>query len=128
VVVCKKACRETTNMNAAATVEEARSLAHRLIEYERGKCAGDVDVAIHRASSLYGIEESALRSLRYRWRSLKFVKAHIFLRLKQIDEWFDERAKQERQALNRTAEILEQRGSRAAGIARFAAEMAGTEE
>lgn len=124
----KKACRETTKMNAEATVEEARFLANRLVEYERGKCAGDVDVALHRASTLYGIEEGALRSLRYRWRSLKFVKAHVFLRLKQVDEWFEERARQERQALRRTAEILEERGSCAAGIARTAAEMVGEEE
>ncbi len=115
-------------MSAAATVEEARSLAQRLVEYERGKCAGDVDVAIHRASSLYGVDESALRSLRYRWRTLRYVKAHILDRLRHANEWLAEQANQERESLQRTAQILEQRRSPAARLARIAAEMAGTEK
>lgn len=114
-------------MDASVTIEEARGLAQRLIEHERGKCGGDVDVAIFRASSLYGVEESSLRSLRYRWRSLKFVKAHVLEKLRQIDGWLEQRARQEREVLQQTAETLERAGHPSARVARLAAEMAREE-
>ena len=119
----QNSCRETTKMDASVTIEEARCLARKIVEHERGKCGGDVDLALHRAASLYGVEESSLRSLRYRARSLKFVKAHILERLRQIDGWLEERARQEREVLQRTAETLERSGSSAAGLARAAADL-----
>lgn len=122
-MVRQKVCSESTKMNAQATVEEARSLAHRLIEYERGKCSGDVDQALWRASSMYGVDEGALRSLRYRWRSLKSVKAHVLERLRQADEWLQERARRERQILIETAETLERAGHPSARLARAAANL-----
>lgn len=120
-------CRETTKMDASVTIDEARCLARKIVEHERGKCGGDVDVAIHRVASLYGVEEGSLRSLRYRWRSLKFVKAHVLEKLRHIDGWLEQRARQEREILQQTAETLERSGSAAAGLARLAAEMAREE-
>jgi hypothetical protein len=115
-------------MSAAATIEEARMLAGKLVEFERGKCGGDVDLAMFNASTKYGVDESSLRSLRYRWRSLKFVKAHVFLRLKEINEYIEARAERERQILADTARILEERGSSAAWLARRASDLAGETE
>ena len=115
-------------VTAETTIEEARRYAHRLVENERGKCGGDVDMAIHRASSLTGIEEGTFRSLRYRWRALSFVKAHIYERLRQADAWLEEQAKRQQAILKDTAETLERAGHPAAGLARRAAEMAREEE
>lgn len=123
----QKDCRKTT-MSAAATIEEARVLAGKLVEFERGKCGGDVDLAMFNVASKYGVEESALRSLRYRWRSLKFIKAHIFLRLKEVNEFIEARADREREILADTARILKERGSPAYRIAAAAADLAGVEK
>jgi hypothetical protein len=114
-------------MSAEATIEEARFLARKVVERERGRVGGDVDRAIQRASSLYGVEESALRSLRYRSRTLKFVKAHVLERLRQVDEWLEATADRERQITQDVAETLERRGSPAAGVARKIADLAEQE-
>lgn len=127
-MVLQKSCRDATKMSAETTIEEARFLAHKLVEFERGHCGGDTELAMFRASTRWGIEESALKSLRYRWRSLKFVKAHILDRLRQVDEVLQTRSQREREILQETAQTLERAGSPAAGLARYAAEMARAED
>ncbi|MGE0289294.1 MAG: hypothetical protein AB7I42_26535 [Bradyrhizobium sp.] len=112
-------------MSAAASIEEARSLAHRLVQFEKGRCGGDTALAIFNAASVWDVEESALRMLRYRSRSLTYVKAHILDRLRQADAIIQERAKREREILRETAEALERHGHPAARLARMAAEAAG---
>lgn len=72
-------------------IAEARSLASFLVETERGKCGGDVDLAIHHAAALWGIEEGAVRSLRYRWREMHDVKASLLERLREAYETIYER-------------------------------------
>lgn len=126
-MVRQKNCREKTKMNAEATIEEARSLARKVVERERGHVGGDVDRAIQRASSLYGVEESALRALRYRWRTLKFVKAHVLERLRHIDQWLEATAEREREITKDVATSLERRQSPAAGLARSIADLAEQE-
>lgn len=113
-------------MNAELTIDEAQRLARRVIETEKGKCGGNVPMAIYRASSMYGVEENSLRVLWER-RARKFVKAHVLLRLREIDEWLEAKASRERQIIKETAEVLEQSGSPAAGLARKIAQMAGEE-
>lgn len=76
---------------AANIVGEARTLATFLVEVERGSCGGDVDVALHRTASKWGVEEGALRSLRYRWRELQDVKGSILERLREAYETVYER-------------------------------------
>lgn len=125
-MVQQKACRETT-MSAEATIEEARFLSRKIIERERGHVGGDVDRAIERASSLYGVDEAALRSLRYRARTLKFVKAHVLERLRQVDQWLEATAEREREITKDVAETLERRGSPAARLARAIADLASEE-
>lgn len=83
--------RKNTNDFVEAVIAEARNLSAFLVEVERGKCGGDVDLAIHRAASLYGFEESSLRSLRYRWRELQDVKASVLERLREAYEAVYER-------------------------------------
>lgn len=112
-------------MSAAATIDEAQRLARKVIEAEKGKCGGHVPTAIARASSMYGVEANSLQVL-WEHRARKFVKAHVLDRLREIDIWLEERAKRERLILAETAEALDRSGSRAAGLARRAAEMAGT--
>lgn len=89
--------RKNTCSTADSVIAEARTLAAFLIEVERGKCGGDVDVAIHRTSERWGIEEGALRSLRYRWRDLQDVRASVLEGLREAYEVIYER--QRRQAL-----------------------------
>ena len=76
-------------MSAEATVEEARKLAGLLIENERGR-VGNVDLAIHRVSARIMVDEGALKSLRYRWRSLKSIPAHVLENLRAGYEHFYE--------------------------------------
>ena len=114
--------------SADISIEEAHRLTRKLVEHERGKCGGKIETALFRASQTWGIEESQLRTLWNRWRSLKFVKAHILDRLRQIDAVLEEKAKRERQILAETAETLERCGHPAAGLARRAAEMARAPE
>ncbi len=114
-------------MSAEATIEEARFLSRKIIERERGHVGGDVDRAIERASSLYGVDEAALRSLRYRARTLKFVKAHVLERLRQVDQWLEATAEREREITKDVAETLERRGSPAARLARAIADLASEE-
>lgn len=113
--------------SADTTIEEAHHLTRKLIEHERGKVGGRVEMALYRASQTWGIEEGQLRTLWHRWRSLKFVKAHVLDRLRQIDAVLEEKARRERQILAETAETLERHKHPAAGIARYAAEMAREE-
>lgn len=114
--------------SADISIEEAHRLTRKLIEHERGKCGGKVETALFRASQTWGLEESQLRTLWSRWRSLKFVKAHILDRLRQIDAILAEKARREREILADTATTLERAGHPAAGLARLAAEMAREEE
>jgi hypothetical protein len=86
--------RKNTNDFVEAVIAEARRISAFLVETERGKCGGDVDLAIHRAASLYGFEESSLRSLRYRWRELQDVKASVLERLREAYESVYERQRQ----------------------------------
>lgn len=127
-MVRKKDCRDTTMVTAETTIQEARHFANKLVENERGKCGGDVDMAIYRASCLTGIEEGTFRSLRYRWRALRFVKAHIYERLRQADAWLEEQSARQQAILQDTAETLERAGHPAAGLARRAADLAGEED
>lgn len=76
---------------AAAIIDEARTLATFLVETERGRCGGDVDVALFRTASRWGLEEGALRSLRYRWRDLRDVKASLLEQLREAYETVYER-------------------------------------
>ena len=77
----KSSCDTATNV-----IAEAKTLAAYLVETERAKCGGDVELALHRVASIYGIEEGALRSLRYRWRDLHDVKASMLERLREAFE------------------------------------------
>lgn len=88
--------RKNTHPNADVVITEARTLARFLIEIERGKCGGDVDLAIHRTASKWGLEEGTLRSLRYRWRELQDIRASVLERLREAYEVIYER--QRRQA------------------------------
>lgn len=83
--------RKNTCSYADTVIAEARTLSAYLVEIERGKCGGDVDLAIHRASMLWGIEEGAIKSLRYRWRELHDVKASLLERLREAYETVYER-------------------------------------
>lgn len=83
--------RKNTCSTADSVIAEARTLAAFLIETERGKCSGDVDVAIHRTAQRWGIEEGALRSLRYRWRDLQDVRASVLENLREAYEVIYER-------------------------------------
>lgn len=114
-------------VTAEASISDAHGYAGKIVEHYRGQCGGDVDLAIYRASCLTGLDEGVFRSLRYRWRALKFVKAHVYMQLKQADAWLEERAKREQAILKETAESLERAGHPAARLARAAAEMAGEE-
>jgi O-acetyl-ADP-ribose deacetylase (regulator of RNase III) len=87
--------RKNTNEFVEAVITEARRISAFLVETERGKCGGDVDLAIHRAASRYGFEESSLRSLRYRWRELQDVKASVLERLREAYEAVYERQRQQ---------------------------------
>ena len=121
-MVRRNACRNSTeNVSAEATIEEAQRLARKIVETERGKCGGSVQMAIYRAASLYGVEEGSLRALWER-RVRKFVKAHVFLRLKEIDGWLEAKANRERQIIKDVAETLERSNHPAAGLARKIAE------
>ena len=74
------------NSCSKSVIAEARNLANFLVEIERGKVSGDVDAALHRTAQRYGIEEGALRSLRYRYRELADVKASLLERLREAYE------------------------------------------
>jgi len=69
-----------------ATITEARKISDHLIERERGNAGGNVELAIYRASQKYGVAASVLKSLRYRWRELKSIPAHVLEKLREIDE------------------------------------------
>lgn len=103
--------RKNTCVNADLVIAEARTLAGFLIEIERGKCGGDVDVAIHRTASKWGLEEGTLHSLRYRWRELHDVRASVLERLREAYEVIYERqcrmAEIEREIDRLTAEPTE---------------------
>ena len=83
--------RKNPSQFVEAVISEARTIAAFLVEIERGKCGGDVDLAIHRSANHYGIEESSFRSLRYRWRELHDVKASVLERLREAYEAVYER-------------------------------------
>lgn len=103
--------RKNTYPNADVVITEARTLARFLVEIERGKCGGDVDVAIHRTASRWGLEDGALRSLRYRWRELQDVRASVLERLREAYEVIYERQRRmaeiEREIDRLTAEPTE---------------------
>lgn len=86
----KTDCSETV-------IAEAKTLASFLIDWERGQGIHDIENAIHRASTRWGIDEGALKSLRYRWRELRDVKASLLERMREAYETIYER--QRRQAI-----------------------------
>lgn len=113
---------------AQATVEDAARKIRRIVEYERGRCGGNVERALERTTALWGIEPGAVHSLWKRWRSLKSIKAHVMDRIRQVDAVIAAAAERQRVILEETAQILEERKDPAAGLARMAAEMAREEE
>ena len=127
-MVRKKSVRETANMSTAdATVEEAARKVRRIVEYEKGRCGGNVERALERTTALWGIEPGAVHSLWKRWRTLRSIKAHVMDRIRQVDAVIEAAAERQRTILDETAQILEERKSPAAGLARMAAEMAREE-
>lgn len=119
----RKPCVETTEVTAAATIDEAQGMARRIVESERGKFGGNVPRAIDRVSSLYGVERGPLQSLWER-RERKTIAGHILDRLRQVDAYLAAKAEREREIAKDVAESLERRGHPAAGLARKIAEMA----
>lgn len=115
-------------MTAQVTVEEAARKMRRIVEYEKGRCGGNVERALERTTSLWGIEPGAVHSLWKRWRSLKSIKAHVMDRIRHVDAVIAEAASRQRTILEETAQILEERKDPAAGLARMAAEAAREEE
>jgi hypothetical protein len=121
--------RETEEMStASSTVEEAARLTKKIVQHERGKCGGGLDLAFYRVSAKWGVDEGPLRMLWKRAGELKAVKGHILDRLRQIDEVLNTAAERERTILAETAQLLEERGSSAAWLARKAADLAGEKE
>jgi len=96
------------NNCAQSVISEAHFLANFLIEIERGKVGGDVDVAMHRAAQRWGLEEGALRSLRYRYRELADVKASLLERLREIYEVIYERQRRMAAMEREIEELVEQ--------------------
>jgi hypothetical protein len=90
VSVCVNSCRAVTSR---AVVSEAADLCRFLLEVERGKVGGSVELAIYHASQRYGIETGTLKSLRYRWRDLTDVSGTTLERLRQAFEYVHERAR-----------------------------------
>ncbi len=74
---CEISCCTSTTV-----VAEAKALCDLLITWEQGQGTHDIENAMHRASSRWGIDSSALKSLRYRWRDLQDVKASLLERLR----------------------------------------------
>lgn len=118
--------RDVAPVNAATTIDEAQAIVRRIIRYESGQRGRGVDDAIAHASRVYDINQSKLVAL-WKRRSRKFIEAHVYLQLKKVEAWLEERAATERRIMAETAEILEQRGSHCAGLARKAAELAGAQ-
>lgn len=83
--------RKNTSKIADTVIAEARTISSFLVEIERGKCGGDVDLAIHRVAEKYGFEDGQLKFLRYRWRELQDVKASVLERLREAYETVYER-------------------------------------
>jgi hypothetical protein len=83
--------REIYCSPATTVVTEAKTLADFLIEWERGQGTPDIENAIHRAATRWGIDDSALKSLRYRSRDLQDVKASLLERLREAYEDIYER-------------------------------------
>lgn len=71
---------------AEIVINEARNIARYLVEIERGKVGGDVDLALYRVASTCGIEEGSLRSLRYRPQTLSDIKGSVLERLREAFE------------------------------------------
>lgn len=70
---------------ATSVIHEAHDLARFLVEAEFCRCH-DIELAIYHCATRYGIDEGALRSLRYRWRELADVRASILERLRMAFE------------------------------------------
>lgn len=123
-MVRKKSLRETQEMMTAdAFVDDAARNLRRLVEYEKGKCGGDVDRALGYATSKWGVDPGAVNSLWKRPHTLTSVKAHIWWGLKQINAYLDELATRQQIAVEETARVLEERKDPAAGIARKIADL-----
>lgn len=89
-------------MNGANTIEEAVRISRFLVEREREECRGSVDRAMHRASERWSIEYTAFHALRYRWRELSGVYAHV---LDALREAYEAVYESERRKLEHEAEI-----------------------
>lgn len=87
-------CRDSTNqvpeMTAAGAIVEAQGIARKIVEHERGACGGSTELAIYRASSLYGVDETSIRALWHR-RARKFVASHVMDALRQADKYLEAR-------------------------------------
>lgn len=120
-------CRDSTNqvpeMTAAGAIVEAQGTARKIVEHERGACGGSTELAIYRASSLYGVDETSIRALWHR-RARKFAASHVMDALRQADKYLEARAARERAIIADVADTLERCGSPAARIARKIAEIA----
>jgi ERCC4-type nuclease len=128
-VVRKKSVRETHEMmTAQVTVEDAARKLRRIVEYEKGRCGGNVERALERTTALWGIEPGAVHSLWKRWRSLRSIKAHVWIRIEQVNAVIEAAAERQRSILEETAKVLEERQDPAAGLARKVADLARAEE
>ncbi len=124
----KKQLQGAQKVSAQATVDEAREIAMVLIRREAAALGGNVKAGLGRAARLYGVPHGTLWSLPYRAHSLKAIPGHVLDQLRSADEWLKTRAAAERRILDETAQLLERRGSRCAGLARAAASLAGETE
>lgn len=126
-MVRQNACRNSTNqvpeLTAAAAISEAQGIARKLIEHERGAVGGSTELAIYRASSLYGVDEHNLKTLWHR-RARKFVQSHVMDALRRADQYLAERAERERAITKDVADALARSGHPAAGLAGKIAQMA----
>jgi hypothetical protein len=128
-LVRKKSVHETQEMmTAQVTVEDAARKLRRIVEYEKGRCGGNVERALERTTALWGIEPGAVHSLWKRWRSLRSIKAHVWIRIEQVNAVIEAAAERQRAILEETAQILEERKDPAAGLARKAADLVRAEE
>lgn len=107
-------------------VEEAQRLVRKLVKFEMSRSGVDKETALERATTIWKVEASAVRAA-WKRRNRKSVKSRVMDRLRQMDEYIEALASKHRAAIHQTADDLEKSGSRAAGVARFAADMVGTE-
>lgn len=119
--------KETTVSTAEASVEEAQRLVRKLVKFEKSRSGVDTETALENATTLWKVEASVVKAA-WKRRFRKSIKSHVMDRLREVDEYIDALAQRQREAIYQTAEDLEKSRSRAARIARVAADMVGTKE